>query len=307
MRIRHAFGTTEIDSEPQRVATLGLASNDICLALGVVPFVMPHSGVQANGSTPWFDLAWRKFGLDMPRLVDESKGAPVDELTDMEPDLIIAVNSRMNRNEYHQLSRIAPVIAFPGDPGDTEWRTSLAMVGKALGRSQQAEKVQAETEQSIARELGSYPDLAGTEFLFSKVRAALGADFQVFDERSNPVRILSEFGLKPAASLALVREQGRALKGINEEGETYTWPQVRSGELSSDIAVFSVVHGEAEEIEENDTLADVPAYRAGNFVIAESTENGLALDTASCLSLQWIARNMLPELARAAYGAKKGE
>src|SRR5687767_8255675 len=55
--LRHAFGTTVIKSEPKRIATLGLGSNDTCLALGIVPTAMPLSDAQPNGSTPWFDFS----------------------------------------------------------------------------------------------------------------------------------------------------------------------------------------------------------------------------------------------------------
>jgi iron complex transport system substrate-binding protein len=304
--VKHAFGTTEINKEPKRIATVGLGSNDICLALGVAPVAMPLSGAQANGSTPWFDFAFRPFGLESPILLDEAKGVPVDDLTGVGPDLILAVHSKLTRSEYAELSKIAPVVAYPDGPDATDWRTALALVGRALGRPDVAARVLADTEKSITAGLGNYPDLAGTGFLVTRVRSALGADFEVFGENSNPVRILKEFGLEPSPSLALVKQAGRQVNPAANGAETYAWPQGRAADLDSDIAVFSVSPEEAPEIKSSGLLDAVPAHSTGNFVIADSAENGLALDTASCLSVKWLSRTMLPELARAAYGAKHG-
>lgn len=304
--VKHAFGTTVINREPRRIATLGLGSNDICVALGVAPTAMPLSGAQPNGSTPWFDLAFRPFGLESPLLLDEAKGLPVDDLTGMGPDLILAVHSKLTRSEYEELSKIAPVVAYPDGPLATDWRTSLALVGQALARPAEAAEVLADTEMSIRAGLGDYPDLAGTTFLVAKVSSALGADFEVFGENSNPVRILKEFGLKPSPSLAQIKQSGRPVNSVANGAESYAWPQDRAAELSSDIAVFSVKREEYVELKSRGILDAVPAHKAGNSIIADSADNGLALDTASCLSVKWLSRTMLPELARAAHGAKHG-
>lgn len=304
VRIQHAFGTTVITQEPQRIATLGLGSNDICVALGVAPAAMPLSGAQPNGSTPWFDLAFRPFGLESPLLLDEAKGLPVDDLTGMGPDLILAVHSKLTRDEYDELSKIAPVVAYPDGPMATDWRTSLALVGQALARPAEAAKVLADTERSIRGGLGDYPDLAGTEVVVAKVRSALGADLEVFGESSNPVKILEEFGLTSSPSLALVQEAGRPVDSAPNSAETYAWPQERAAELSSQIAVFSVRREEAPELQNSGIFDAVPAHKAGNSLIVDSADNGLAIDTASCLSVRWLARTLVPELARAAYGAK---
>lgn len=304
VRVEHAFGTTVINKEPKRIATLGLGSNDACVALGVAPVAIPISGAQPNGSTPWFDLAFRPFGLESPLLLDEAKGLPVDDLTGMGPDLILAVHSNMTRAEYDELSKIAPVVAYPDGPMATDWRTSLALVGRALGRTSEASRIQAETEKALSAGLGDYPDLAGTGFLVAKVRSALGADIEVYGENSNPVRILQEFGLRAAPSLALVKQAGRRVSTATKSAESYAWPEDRAAELGSDIVVFSVKREEMPEIKSSGLLDAVPAHRAGNFVIADSSDNGLALDTASCLSVKWLSRTMVPELARAAYGAK---
>lgn len=301
--IPHAYGTTVVKSEPRRIATLGLGSGDACLALGVVPLAIPISGAQPNGSTPWFDLALRQFGVEPPLLLDETKGLPVEELKGMGPDLILAVNSTLSRADYDELSKIAPVVAFPAHSVTADWRTSLDLVGRALGRSAEVGKIRSETEEKIRAELGNYPDLPGTTFLVAKPRAALGADFEVFGEESNPVRIVKEFGLQPAPALAAIGQTGRPVNDGGAAG-SYAWPAEDAAALASDMVIFALIKDESFKIASSGILDGVPAHKAGNSVLAYSTDNGLALETASCLSVAWISRTMVPELARAAHRAK---
>lgn len=304
--VNHAFGATVIPSEPLRVATLGFASNDTCLALGVVPLAMPLSEAQPNGSTPWFDFAWKKFGVELPLLLDETKGLPLDDLWGMGPDLILAVNSQLTRAEYDELSKIAPVVAFPDESAVTDWRSSLALVGAALGRSDEAEKVRVSTEASIIRELRNYPDLQRTSFVVVKVRSAAGADLEVMVSDSNAVRTLEEWGLTTSPSVSVVRDQGRPLGTARVPDESFSWPQGRASELDSQIAVISVQHRELAQIKGSAAHGTIPAYENGTYLIADSLDGALALDTGSCLSVQWLSRTMLPQIAKSAFLAKHG-
>lgn len=304
--VQHAFGETVIESDPRRIATLGPVSNDTCLALGVVPLAMPLSEAQPNGSTPWFDSVWKKFGVDLPLLLDVSKGLPVDELRGMGPDLILAVNSQITRAQYDELSTIAPVVVSPDASSIADWRSSLALIGKALGRQDESERVRLETEARITSDLNSYPDLAGTTFVVVKARSAIGADLEVMGAESSAVRMIEEWGLRLSPSVSLVGQEGRAL-GVSQMASTsYSWPESRGADLFSDIAVISVMHKESGQIEAAGVLGTIPAHMRDTYLMADSKDGALALDTGSCLSSQWLSRTMLPELAKSAFKAKQG-
>jgi iron complex transport system substrate-binding protein len=62
--IKHAFGETTIDKQPQRVATVSWVNDDVAIALGVVPVGVPKNewGGNDKGSTPWKDAALEKLG-----------------------------------------------------------------------------------------------------------------------------------------------------------------------------------------------------------------------------------------------------
>ena len=163
MTIEHAFGETTIEEEPKRVATLGWADQDVAVSLGVVPVgatKLTWGGNEA-GSSEWFDAAVEELGGEAPVRYDDADGAPVEEVAKLRPDLILATNSGVTEQEYAKLSKIAPVVAYPDAPWTTPWQTSLETVGQALGRTAEAEKVAARTEEEIAQAKEDNPDIAG--------------------------------------------------------------------------------------------------------------------------------------------------
>ena len=140
--IKHAFGETTIEKAPTRVATLGWTDQDMAVALGVVPVGATKMtwGGNATGSSDWFDAKVKKLGAKAPARYDDTDGIPFDEIAKTSPDLILATNSGITKEDYAKLTKIAPVVAYPGSPWVTPWRTSLETVGKALGRSDGGEE-----------------------------------------------------------------------------------------------------------------------------------------------------------------------
>src|SRR5690606_8054542 len=55
--VDHAFGSTEITEDPQRVVTVGWTDHEVMAALGEVPVgaVTINWGGNEDGSTDWFD------------------------------------------------------------------------------------------------------------------------------------------------------------------------------------------------------------------------------------------------------------
>ena len=113
--IEHAFGETTIEAEPTRVATLGWTDHDHALALGVVPVGATKItwGGNEAGSTDWFDAAVEEAGAEAPVRYDDADGAPIDEVAELAPDLILATNSGITEAEYAKLSKIAPGRRLP--------------------------------------------------------------------------------------------------------------------------------------------------------------------------------------------------
>ncbi|WP_051476994.1 ABC transporter substrate-binding protein [Arthrobacter sp. Br18] len=295
--IRHMFGETVIGAAPQRIATIGASSADICLSLNVVPVGMPGSN-----ATPWFVAELTTLSSPMPVLYPDEVDPSIPQVGNLEPDLILAVNSDLTQAQYDELTRIAPVIAGRDGALNTDWRTSVEMVAQALGQQQGGVDLEQETTMYMAESVSDYPDLPGTTFLFVGLSPALGADFELYGEESNPVRILEDFGLVPGA-LAGSAEAAALLIDDGTGPVTFQWPRNRGSELDSDIVIASIERSQREELDELELLADVPAEARGSVAYATRDEYTAALETGSPLGIRWIGRNFIPELARAAYYA----
>lgn len=122
--IEHAYGETTIEKEPERVVALGWSDPDVVLSLGVVPVGASNNswGGTKEGSTVWFDEALADIdGAEAPQRIDDTSSGiagAVSDIAKLEPDLVVATNSGMTKEEYQKLSRLGvPVVAYRVRPG----------------------------------------------------------------------------------------------------------------------------------------------------------------------------------------------
>lgn len=124
--IEHAFGKTMIPADPKRIASINL--EDILLSLEV-PLVFGMSigeGYYLNDR------------LAAQNIVSEIWGEQLnmEAILASQPDLIIA-SSAITPNDYEQLSKIAPTLAYDRE----DWKNTLPLIGEVLGTESQAEQV----------------------------------------------------------------------------------------------------------------------------------------------------------------------
>ena len=133
--ISHAFGETTIDDTPTRVVAWGWGSADAAIALGVVPVAIPFQsyGGDANGVLPWIAEKLDETGAEVPTVLPDAQEPPFDEIAAAAPDLILAVYSGIDQEQYDLLNKIAPTVAYPDEAWATPWRDLITTVGTALG------------------------------------------------------------------------------------------------------------------------------------------------------------------------------
>lgn len=301
--VTHAFGSTTITSEPARIATLGYASHDVCIELGVMPVGVPQYELRGFGTSLWFNKAVTAMNAVMPVQYRDHDELPYEELKQLKPDVILAVNSGISREDYDRLTEIAPVVAYPGQPFGTDWRTTTTTVGRAIGQPQHAVELIAAVEAGIAEAKSSYTDLEGSTFVYLGASQAPGADFEVYDEDSNQVRILEDFGVVLSPVMAKVTAEGER-KRVDAGTGPVLWESRRAGELEADINVVAVVSNK-QAILEGEILDGLPGAKRNSLVVVQTSDDALALVEASPLGVKWATLTVLPELARAAYEAKK--
>lgn len=120
--------------------TLFQGANDVVVALGVKPAGVVESWVQR----PVYEYL-RKDLDGVPQVGQESQ-PNLEEINKLKPDLIIATKIR-DEEIYDQLSQIAPTVVT-----ETlfDWKETLKMVGEAMNKTEQSNKLLADWETRVA-------------------------------------------------------------------------------------------------------------------------------------------------------------
>lgn len=295
--IEHAFGETTIEQEPTRVATLGWSDQDHVVALGVAPVGATRLtwGGNSAGSSDWFDAALDRAGMEPPVRYDDSDGAPIEEIAKLQPDVILATNSGITRAEYTKLTRIAPVVAYPDAPWVTPWRTSLEMVGRALGRSKAAEEVAAQTERLIDRTRAEYPQLQGTTLIFAYLATTDLSTIGIYAPQDPRVSFLHDLGLVDAPVVAEAVEPGQFYGAVSAE---------RAPRLESEVLLtWSENPGDMQTFTGHDLIGRVPAIESGHAYAEADKHVSLAVTNPTPLSIPFIVDRFVPHVAAAVKGS----
>ncbi len=147
--ITHAYGTTEVPIDPQRVVSVGYETHEFILNFGIVPVLLrDYTGGQPDGIWPW---AQPLLGGAHPETFTEEM--PFEKIAAAQPDLIISVNGGLDQAAYDRLSQIAPTI--PHQEGTDEWtgingdwQDRILWYGEIFG---QQEKAQEQIDEILAR------------------------------------------------------------------------------------------------------------------------------------------------------------
>jgi len=295
--IEHAFGATTIEKEPQRVATLGWSDQDHVAALGVVPVgatKITYGGNKA-GSTDFFDAEVEELGGEAPARYDDTDGIPFAEVAKVSPDLILATNSGLTKADYDKLTKIAPVVAYPDVPWITPWRTSLEMVGQALGRSDEAAEVLEETEGEIADAKEQYAEMDGKTFMLNYLSTTDLSTIGIYGSQDTRVQFLRDFGLEDAPSVTTVVKPGEFYGTISaDEADT----------LASDVVLaFTDEGGTLETFEKHPQVGKIPAFASGNVYTEADTAISEAITNPTPLSIPVVIEKVLPKLDAAVQGS----
>lgn len=277
--VEHAFGSTTIESEPQRVVTWGWASADAALALGVVPVAIPFQayGGDENGVLPWIAEEVEALGAELPTVLPDSAEAPIDAIAAAEPDVILAQYSGLTAEEYELLSAIAPTVAYPDQPWATPWRDVVTIAGEALGRPEGAVQVLDGIDATIAEAAAAHPELEG-------VSVALvwdtGDTFYVYTPADARAEFAEDLGLVTADS---VREL--------DTGELtfyFTLSHERLDELTSDILVaYADSDEQLEAFLASPAAQTMPQVRAGAVAGVVGPAFIASVSPPTALSLTW--------------------
>jgi iron complex transport system substrate-binding protein len=275
--ITHSFGETTIDSEPSRVVTIGFNEQDFVLALGVKPVATRGNLSYDYRARPWAQEALG--GTEIPEV--GSTELELEQIAQAGPDLILGPYSFIEKGQYDQLSEMAPTIADIGGYEDVPaatWQQEFEVVGKALGKEQDAADQTATLEQKFQTTQDENPQFAGKSLTLA------------FDMGDGSFLLLGKDDIRALFFTDLGFEIPEKSETISPEGLT---------QLDSDVLVIA---GNTREALTADPLfAQLPAVAQDRTVYIGSFADDLpsALGYSSPLSLDYAIDGFTPMLAAA--------
>ncbi|WP_062203520.1 ABC transporter substrate-binding protein [Demequina salsinemoris] len=242
------MGEVTVESEPQRVVTLGSHEHEYLYALGVAPVAVPVSWQGYDyGTGPWAIADMEAAGAEPETFEPGSTTYDAELIASYEPDLIIATypNHTMTQEEYDLLSQIAPVITRPATDSEgnetVEWGVTLAdeltELAAVTGTSDKAETILADIDAAYAEVRDAHPEWEG---LTSQVGGYYEGQAFVYAASDTRNQFLANLGLDVASI----------------DGTSDAWMQISAeqldtvlGDLDSIVWQVATTEGSQEALE----------------------------------------------------------
>jgi iron complex transport system substrate-binding protein len=271
--VQHAWGSTTLDEEPQRIVTLGWSNEDVFLALGITPVgtAMANWGaVDEHGLLPWTYSAYVANGEDDPLVFDDVDGTDFESVSDATPDAIVATYSGMTEDEYKLLSQIAPTIPYLTIAWNSRWRDNVRQIADIMGMQEKGEQLISESEADIAEANAHYPDLKGKKAVLLWINPADLSTYYTYGPNDPRGAYLLDLGFSYPEELK---------KYFIEESTFSTILSADNIEELDDLDIM-IIYGDDKSIaalEADPLFSQVPAVKNHHVV---ALENGTELTAA---------------------------
>lgn len=294
VEIEHAYGTTMIEEQPERVVTLFDSNSDAVLALGVAPVGVSKVGygnVEENGLLPWTNAAFEKLGVT-PNVFDDTEGTDYEAVNAAEPDLVLIPNSGVTEEEYERLSQIAPTVPYAKIAYATTWEEEAEVTAKALGKEAEGAELIENTKELIAEKLAEHPELEGKTAAFCYIDPSNLSMVYIYMPLDPRAAFLEELGMKVPESITSMAGDGDFSVDLSAENI----------DLLNDVDVI-VCYGDDSllgELQANELMSTVPAI-ANGAVATIGDDSDLYMGTyATVLSIPAVIDEYLDLLSVAA-------
>jgi iron complex transport system substrate-binding protein len=287
--VQHAYGVTTVKAEPTRIVVVGFTEQDTLLALGIVPIAT----TQWVGDEPYAVFPWAKdkLGDAKPTVLESAEGLAMDQIKQLKPDLIIGTNAGLTQEDYTELSTIAPTIPNSGVYGNDwyePWPTQTALVGQAVGRESQAQKMVEELTQRFADVAIAHPQFDGTTAGFVQAPYddgsviawpnGLGTDF-LTDLGFTIPKSIDEFVGEELAQAEIPAQD----TGVLNDARVLIWASEQDGDGS--------------DIVDDKVLGKLDAVKQGRSIYTGEMLTS-AIYFSTILSLPYVLDRLVPELEK---------
>lgn len=285
------YGTSVLERQPVRVATVSAVDTDIALALGVVPVTGPRYGTTAID--PWTTTAAQSLGTRELPTYDSTDGTDFEAIVAAAPDVILATSGWTLADDYSKLAKIAPVVSYLGKDGLSQmtWRERTTVAASALGVPDKGRAAIAAVDTAFDQARTANPAFAGKTFTY----AVLHPDqISYISHADADNEFFTELGFTlPANADRFTGNNGAvSLEQIDL--------------LDADVLMVGYPFGDEgvltqQAFENNLLFKQLTAVRDGHYlVIDDAVASPLAYPTP--LSTPWALDRLLPKLQKAVSG-----
>lgn len=295
--IEHIYGETVIEAKPERVAAVAWSNHEVPLALGVVPVGMSKAAWgddDDNGLLPWVEDQLDELGAEAPVLFDEADGFDYEAVADTAPDVILASYSGLTEEEYEQLSKIAPVVAYPEVAWGTSYQDMIRLNSKAIGLEAEGDALIADLEALVATQFEAHPVLAGKDVVFTYIDPADLSQIGFYTTQDTRPAFLHELGMGVPAVVA------------EASADTQEFYQTVSSERADefDDVDLLVTYGDAEgeivsTLQADPLIGKIAAVEAGAVAVLVDSTPLAAMANPSPLSIPWGIEDYFALMAEA--------
>lgn len=283
--VEHEFGSTNIESEPKRVVSVGYTEQDVLLQLGVKPVaVTDWYGDQPYATWPW---ATSLLGDDKPKVLDSTDGFEYEKIAGLNPDLIIGTNAGMTQETYEQLSQIAPTVGNVKGASSyfSNWKEQTKLIAKAIGRSAAGDEAVADVEHAYAKAREEHPDFEGKSATFTQGEPSDGSLY------TYPAGLNTDFFTE------LGFEINPGLEKYSPEPDSQALISAENTDLiEADVVLFATeTQAGFDALQKFGTVANLNAVKERRAVYTDETLSG-AIYFLTPLSQMYVIDNLVPLL-----------
>ncbi|MQA77987.1 MAG: ABC transporter substrate-binding protein [Streptosporangiales bacterium] len=282
--VKHRFGSTELDTVPQRIVTVDMQWTDVMLAMGVTPVGYTRDSLMPKSGVPWQRLPAKAKALSL------TDGVPVEQIAALEPDLIVGTFSIADKETYDVLADIAPTIGALDAQQVTPWQDLVRTAGTILDDPSKATAVVDSVDRKVSAVAREMPGLEGKTFALAQYIVG-DAMYVVADEKDGSSVLFQQLGMRLYPPVVREGKKARTAR-VNVSTE-------RADLLRADLLPFLVNGGDESD------LADIPGFdELPGTVAVLDYATVVGLNTPSPLSIPYVLKELRPYLGKAAKAKK---
>ena len=242
------------------------------------------------GGYEWRERPWAQQALGgaEPEVVGGQE-INFEAVAAQRPDLIIAINAGLKEADYKRLSQIAPTVGQSGEFIDfgMPWDEQTLLVGRALGKEDEARKVVADVEARFKQFRDEHSDLAGK----TAILAYGGPDgYGAYATGDNRSRFLADLGFKTPEAVDKLA------------GESF-YAQFSQEQFRLMDQELVVMYGAEKDILANPVFKRLDAVEEDRVIYLDLTDQfSGAIGFASALSLPYLIDEAEAAIVAAADG-----